>query len=95
MSTIQREERDGRVSLFIQPLSGGELLSLMRIRADITSPDASRRTPTIEVFFHGSAYAGQGGRMSLSNARAWGRALHALIAEAEKVAEQMQPEEPT
>ena len=95
MSTIQREERDGKVSLFIQPLSGGELLSLMRIRADITPPDASRRTPKIEVFFHGSAYAGQGGRMSVGNGRAWSRALHAVIAEAEKVAEQMQAEDPT
>ena len=94
MSTIQREERDGKVSLFIQPLSGGELLSLMRIRADITPPDASRRTPKIDLFFHGSAYAGQGGRMSVSNARAWGRALHALIAEAEQVTTQMQAGEP-
>lgn len=95
MGTIQREERDGTVSLFIQPLSGGELLSLMRIRADISPPDASRRTPKIGVFFHGSAHAGQGGRMSLSDARAWARAFHALIAEAEKVAEQMWTEEPT
>jgi len=86
MGTIQREERGGTVSLFIQPLSGGELLSMMRIRADISPPDASRRTPKIEVFFDGSAYAGQGGRMSVSNALAWGRAFHALIAEAEKVA---------
>ena len=85
MSTIQREEHDGKVSLFIQPLSGSELLSLMRIRADITPPDASRRTPKIEVFFHGSAYAGQGGRMSVGNARAWSRALYALIAEAEQM----------
>jgi hypothetical protein len=90
MGTIQREEHNGTVSLFIQPLSGGELLSVMRIRADISPPDASRRTPKIEVFFDGSAYAGQGGRMSVSNARAWGRALHALIGEAEKVAKQMQ-----
>ena len=94
MSTIQREEHDGQVSLFIQPLSGGELLSMMRIRADITPPDASRRNPEIEVFFHGSAYAGQGGRMSLSNARAWGRALHALIAEAEQMAAQMHAAKP-
>ncbi len=93
MGTIQREEHEGTVSLSIQPLSGGELLSMMRIRADISPPDASRRTPKIEVFFDGSAYAGQGGRMSISNARAWGRALHALIAEAEKVAKQMQAEE--
>ncbi len=89
MSTIQREEHDGTVSLSIQPLSGGELLSLMRIRADISPPDASRRMPKIEVFFHGSAYAGQGGRMSINNARAWARAFHALIAEAEQVAQQM------
>ena len=94
MGTIQREEHDGTVSLSIQPLSGGELLSLMRIRADVSLPDAGRRKPKIEVFFHGSAYAGQGGRMSVSNARAWGRALHALIAEAEKVAEQMHAAEP-
>jgi len=93
MGTIQREEHEGTVSLSIQPLSGGELLSMMRIRADISLPDTSRRTPKIEVFFDGSAYAGQGGRMSISNARAWGRALHALIAEAEKVAKQMQAEE--
>lgn len=93
MGTIQREEHEGTVSLFIQPLSGGELLSMMRIRADISPPDASRRTPKIEMFFHGSAYAGQGGRMSVGNARAWGRALHALIAEAEKVADEMQAEE--
>ncbi len=93
MSTIQREEHDGKVSLFIQPLSGGELLSMMRIRADIFPPDASRRTPKIEIFFHGSAYAGQGGRMSVGNARAWGRALHALIVEAEKVAKQMHASE--
>ena len=95
MGTIQREEHKDTVSLSIQPLSGGELLSMMRIRADISSPDASRRTPKIEIVFHGSAYAGQGGRMSIGNARAWGRALHALIAEAEKVAEQMQAEDPT
>ena len=94
MGTIQREERGGTVSLLIQPLSGGELLSMMRIRADVSPPDASRRTPKIEIFFHGSAYAGQGGRMSASNARAWGRALHDLIAEAEQVAKQMQAEEP-
>jgi hypothetical protein len=93
MSTIQREEHDGKVSLFIQPLSGGELLSMMRIRADVSPLDASRRTPKIEIFFHGSAYAGQGGRMSVGNACAWGRALHALITEAEKVAEQMQASE--
>ena len=91
--SIQREEHEGTVSLFIQPLSGGELLSLMRIRADISPPDASRRTPKIEIFFHGSAYAGQGGRMSVGNARMWARSLDALIAEAEKVAEQMQVEE--
>jgi hypothetical protein len=91
VGTIQCEERDGNVSLFIQPLSGGEFLSMMRIRADVSPPDASRRTPKIEIFFHGSAYAGPGGRMSVGNARAWGRALHALIAEAEKVAKEMQP----
>ena len=39
--SIQREEHEGTVSLFIQPLSGGELLSLMRIRADISPPDTS------------------------------------------------------
>ena len=94
MSMIQREEHEGMVSLFIQPLSGGELLALMRIRADISPPDASRRTPKIEVFFHGSAYAGRGGRMSVSSARAWGRALHALIAEAEQVAKQMHAAKP-
>ena len=33
MGTIQREEHDGKVSLSIQPLSGGEFLSMMRIRA--------------------------------------------------------------
>ena len=93
MGTIQREEHEGTVSVSIQPLAGGGLLSMMRIRADISPPDSSRRTPKIEVFFDGSAYAGQGGRMSVSNARAWGRALHALIAEAEKVANQMQAEE--
>jgi len=89
MGAIQREEHDGKVSLSIQPLSGGEFLSMMRIRAEVSPPDASHRTPKIEVFFHGSAYAGQGGRMSISNARAWARALHALIDEAEKVAEEM------
>ena len=94
MGTIQHEEHEGTVSLSIQPLSGGELLSMMRIQADISLPDASRRTPKIEVFFDGSAYAGQGGRMSVSNARAWGRAFHALIAEAEEVAKQMQAREP-
>ena len=94
MGTIQREEHDGKVSLSIQPLSGGEFLSMMRIRAEVSPPDASRRTPKIDVFFHGSAYAGQGGRMSVANARAWGRALHALIAEAEQVAKQMQAAEP-
>jgi len=93
MGTIQREEHDGKVSLSIQPLSGGEFLSMMRIRAEVSPPDASRRTPKIEVFFHGSAYAGRGGRMSVSNARAWGRALHALIAEAEQVAEKMHARE--
>ena len=91
MGTIHREEFDGKVSLFIQPLSGGELLSMMRIRADISPPDASRRTPKIEIFFHGSAYAGRGGRMAVGDARTWGRALHALIAEAEKVADEMRP----
>jgi hypothetical protein len=90
---IRREEHDGKVSLFIQPLSGGALLSLMRIRADISPPDAGRRTPKIEIFFHGSAYAGQGGRMSVGDARTWARSLNALIAEAEKVAEEMQVEE--
>jgi hypothetical protein len=94
MGTIQREEHEGRVSLSIQPLSGGEFLSMMRIRAEVSPPDASRRTPKIEIFFHGSAYAGRGGRMSIGNARAWGRALHALIAEAEKVAEKMHAAEP-
>lgn len=94
MGTIQREEHDGTVSLLIQPLSGGELLSMMRILAEVSPPDASRRTPKIEIFFHGSAYAGQGGRMSVNNARAWGRALHALIVEAEQVAKQMQAAEP-
>ena len=94
MGTIQREEHEGRVSLFIQPLSGGEFRSMMRIRAEVSPPDASRRTPKIEVFFDGSAYAGQGGRMSDNNARAWGRALHALIGEAEKVAKQMHAAEP-
>jgi hypothetical protein len=93
MGTIQREEHDGKVSLCIQPLSGGEFLSMMRIRAEVSPPDASRRKPKIEVFFHGSAYAGRGGRMSVSNARAWGRALHALIAEAEQVAEKMHARE--
>ena len=93
MGTIQREEHEGTVSLFIEPLSGGELLSMMRIRADISPPDASRRTPKIEIFFHGSAYAGRGGRMSVGNARAWDRALHALIAEAEKVADEMRAKE--
>ena len=95
MGTIRREEHDGTVSLSVQPLSGGELLSIMRIRADVSPPDASRRTPKIEIFFHGSAYAGQGGRMSVSNARAWGRALHALIAEADQVAKQMHAARPT
>jgi len=90
VGTIQREEHEGTVSVSIQPLTGGELLSMMRIRADISPPDSSRRTPKIDIFFDGSAYAGQGGRMSISNAREWGRALHALIAEAEKVAKQMQ-----
>ena len=94
MGTIEREEHEGTVSLFIQPLSGSELLSMMRIRADVSPPDAGRRTPKVEVFFDGSAYAGQGGRMSVSNARAWGRALHALIVEAEQVAKQMQAAEP-
>jgi hypothetical protein len=94
MGTIQREEHERTVSLLIQPLSGGELLSMMRIRADISPPDASRRTPKIEVFFDGSAYAGQGGRMSISNARAWNRAFHALIAEAEEVARQMHAAKP-
>jgi hypothetical protein len=94
MGTIQREEHEGTVSLFIQPLSGSELLSMMRIRADVSPPDASRRTAKIAVFFDGSAYAGQGGRMSIGNARAWGRALHALIAEAEKVARQMHAAKP-
>jgi len=94
MGTIQREEHDGKVSLSIQPLSGGEFLSMMRIRAEVSPPDASRRTPKIEVFFHGSAYAGQGGRMSVANARAWARALHALIAEAEQVARQMHAAKP-
>jgi len=93
MGTIQREEHDGKVSLSIQPLSGGEFLSMMRIRAEVSPPDASRRSPKIEIFFHGSAYAGRGGRMSVSNARAWGRALHALIAEAEQVAEKMHARE--
>lgn len=90
---IQREEHEGTVSLFIQPLSGGQLLSLMRIRADISPPGTSRRTPKIEIFFHGSAYAGQGGRMSVGNARTWARAFDALIVEAENVAQQMQAEE--
>jgi hypothetical protein len=94
MGTIHREEFDGKVSLFVQPLSGGEFLSMMRIRADISPPDASRRTPKIEIFFHGSAYAGRGGRMSVGNARTWGRALHTLIAEAEQVAKQMHAAEP-
>ena len=89
---IQREEDNGTVSLSIQPLSGGELLSLMRIRADISPPDASRSTPKVGIFFHGSAYAGQGGRMSIGNARVWGRALNLLIAEAEQVAAEMQAE---
>ena len=91
MGTIQREEFDGIVSLFIQPLSGGELLSMMRIRADVHPPQDHRSTPKIEIFFHGSAYVGKGGRMSVSNARTWGAALNALIGEAEKVAKEMQP----
>ena len=59
MGTIQREEFDGIVSLFIQPLSGGELLSMMRIRADVHPPQDHRSTPKIEIFFHGSAYVGK------------------------------------
>ena len=89
MGAIRREECDGMVSLSIQPLSGGELLSMMRIRADILPPEGGRRTPKIDIFFHGSAYAGRGGLMSVSNARTWAAALDALIAEAEKVAEEM------
>lgn len=89
MGAIQREQRDGTVSLSIQPLSGGGLLSMMRIRADIHPPEGGRRTPTIEVFFHGSAYVGRGGLMSVSSARTWAAALDAIIVEAEKVAEEM------
>jgi len=89
MGAIQREQPDGMVSLSIQPLSGGELLSMMRIRADILPPEGGRRTPKIEIFFHGSAYAGRGGLMSVGNARTWAAALDALIAEAEKVVEEM------
>ena len=86
---IEREEHEGTVSLIVKPLAGGELLSLMRIRADIHKPQGNRRDPHIEVFFHGSAYAGRGGRMSVSDARTWDAALNALVAEAEKVADEM------
>jgi len=89
MGTIQCEQRNGTVSLFIQPFSGGGLLSMMRIRAEIHPPEGRQRTPKIEIFFHGSACAGQGGRMSVSHARTWTSALDAVIAEAEKVAEEM------
>lgn len=88
---IEREEHEGTVSLIVKPLTGGELLSMMRIRADIHSPEGNGRDPRIEVFFHGSAYAGRGGRMSVADARTWGAALEALLAEAEKVAEEMRP----
>lgn len=88
---IEREQHEGTVSLLVKPLAGGELLSLMRIRADIHKPQGKQRDARIEVFFHGSAYAGRGGRMSASDARTWGAALNAVIAEAEKVAEEMRP----
>jgi len=88
---IEREEHEGTVTLIVQPLAGSEFRSLMRIRAEISPPDASRRTPKIEIFFHGSAHAGKGGRISVSDARTWLAALDALIAEAEKVADEMQP----
>ena len=65
---------------------------MMRIRADIHKPEDSRRNPRIEIFFHGSAYAGQGGRMSVADARTWGAALEALLAEAESVAQAMRPQ---
>ena len=89
MGVIHREEHEGTVTLYIEPLAGSGFISKMRIRADIHSPEGRRRTPKIEVFFDGSAYAGQGGRMSVSNARTWGAALDALIVEAEKTAERM------
>ena len=89
MGAIQREHHNDAVSLFIQPFSGGGLRSMMRIRADVHPPEGRQRTPRIEIFFHGSAYAGQGGRMSVSHARTWTSALDTLIAEAEKVAEEM------
>jgi len=89
MGTIQRERRNGTVSLFIEPFSGGGLRSMMRIRADVHPPEGRQRTPKIEIFFHGSAYVGHGGLMSVSHARTWSAALDAVIAEAEKVAEEM------
>lgn len=86
---IEREEHEGTVSLSVKPLAGGELLSMMRIRADIREAQGRGRDPHIEIFFHGSAYAGRGGRMSVADARTWGAALEALLAKAEKVAEEM------
>jgi hypothetical protein len=88
---IGREEHEGTVTLIVQPLAGGELRSLMRIRAEVRPPAGNRRRPQIDIFFHGSAHAGKGGRMSVSDARTWIAAFRALIAEAEKVADDMQP----
>ena len=88
---IHRTEESWGTKLSVAPFAqSGGLQGMMRIDADIHKP-RGKTGPEIKVFFHSTAYTGK--YISASDARTWGMALNALVAEAEQIAEEMRSQE--
>ncbi|REJ86527.1 MAG: hypothetical protein DWQ35_23135 [Planctomycetota bacterium] len=84
---IEREEFEGGVRIVARPLSGdpADLHFLMQIQAEIIEPSGKGK-PQVRISFHGVPI---GKPLLPVDARTWRIAFDAIMAEADKIAEEM------